>query len=186
MTHITDAHLCVTSPQWVNSSWPSDIIWLQIWVYIDSGNGLLPNGTKPLPEPTLTYHPWGSVAFTEAHWFCFLVRGRLVVDAHGREMRKEINDTFGASAGGATPAASVVDNMTDFNPKVALPSTASTPGLWEQPKHPVSRFQEYCQRMNIEFAFEVSNQKFERGWVISLAPWRYEWDFRFLDKYFSC
>ena len=23
---------------------------------IDSGNGLLPDGTKPLPEPVLTYH----------------------------------------------------------------------------------------------------------------------------------
>ena len=28
----------------------------QIWVNIGSGNGLLPDGTKPLPEPLLTYH----------------------------------------------------------------------------------------------------------------------------------
>ena len=27
-----------------------------IWVNIPSGNGLLPDGTKPLPEPMLTYH----------------------------------------------------------------------------------------------------------------------------------
>ena len=27
-----------------------------IWVNIDSGDGLLPNGTKPLPEPMLTDH----------------------------------------------------------------------------------------------------------------------------------
>ena len=27
----------------------------QIWVNIDSGNGLLPDGTKPLSEPMLTY-----------------------------------------------------------------------------------------------------------------------------------
>ena len=26
------------------------------WVNIGSGNGLLPDGTKPLPEPMLTYH----------------------------------------------------------------------------------------------------------------------------------
>ena len=26
------------------------------WVNIGSGNGLLRNGTKPLPEPMLTYH----------------------------------------------------------------------------------------------------------------------------------
>ena len=28
----------------------------QIWVNIGSGNGLLPDGSKPLPEPMLTYH----------------------------------------------------------------------------------------------------------------------------------
>ena len=36
-----------------------------IWVSISSGNGLLPDGTKPLPEPMLTYHyivPWYSSA----------------------------------------------------------------------------------------------------------------------------
>ena len=28
----------------------------EIWVNIGSGNGLLPDGTKPLPEPMLTDH----------------------------------------------------------------------------------------------------------------------------------
>ena len=28
----------------------------KIWVNIGSGNGLLPDSTKPLPEPMLTYH----------------------------------------------------------------------------------------------------------------------------------
>ena len=28
----------------------------KIWVNIGSGNGLLPDGTKPLPEPMLTNH----------------------------------------------------------------------------------------------------------------------------------
>ena len=37
--------------------WPSDAIWQQeIWVNIGSGNGFLPDGTKPLPKPMLTYH----------------------------------------------------------------------------------------------------------------------------------
>ena len=30
----------------------------EIWVNIGSGNGLLPDGTKPLPEPMLTDHKW--------------------------------------------------------------------------------------------------------------------------------
>ena len=30
-----------------------------IWVNIGSGNGLLPDGTKPLPEPMLTDDQWG-------------------------------------------------------------------------------------------------------------------------------
>ena len=38
--------------QSVNSLRPSDAIWINI----GSGNGLLPDGTKPLPEPMLTLH----------------------------------------------------------------------------------------------------------------------------------
>ena len=37
---------------WLNSLWPSGHI--ATLVNIGSGNGLLPFGTKPLPEPTLT------------------------------------------------------------------------------------------------------------------------------------
>ena len=33
----------------INSLWPSDA--LEIWVNIGSRNGLLPDSTKPLPEP---------------------------------------------------------------------------------------------------------------------------------------
>ena len=36
---------------------------LEILVNTGSGNGLLPDGTKPLPEPMLTYHQLGPVAF---------------------------------------------------------------------------------------------------------------------------
>ena len=28
----------------------------EVWVNIGSGNGLMPDGTKPLPEPMLNYH----------------------------------------------------------------------------------------------------------------------------------
>ena len=36
---------------------------IYIWVNTGSGIGLLPDGTKPLPEPMLISHQWGSVAF---------------------------------------------------------------------------------------------------------------------------
>ena len=36
----------------------------QVWVNIGSNNGLLPDGTKPLPEPMLMYDQLGHVAFT--------------------------------------------------------------------------------------------------------------------------
>ena len=36
----------------------------EIWVNIGSGNGLLPDGTKPLPEPMFTYRQWGPKTFT--------------------------------------------------------------------------------------------------------------------------
>ena len=35
----------------------------EICVNIGSGNGLLPDGTKPLPEPMLTDHQWSPVTF---------------------------------------------------------------------------------------------------------------------------
>ena len=35
----------------------------QNWVNIGSGNGLLPDGTKPLPEPMLTYGQQGPIIF---------------------------------------------------------------------------------------------------------------------------
>ena len=35
-----------------------------IWLSIGSGNGMLPDNTKPLSEPSLTNHQWGLVAFT--------------------------------------------------------------------------------------------------------------------------
>ena len=35
----------------------------EIWVNIGSGNGLLPDGTKSLPEPMLTDHQWSPVTF---------------------------------------------------------------------------------------------------------------------------
>ena len=61
----------------INSLWPSDNIqchrnWSTIvhmasykLIYIGSGNGLLPDGTKPLPESTLTNHQW---AFTKGQF----------------------------------------------------------------------------------------------------------------------
>ena len=58
-------HIYITRPQWVNSLWPSDTICHQgTSVYFDPSNGLLPDSTKPLPEPTLTNHHWGLVSFT--------------------------------------------------------------------------------------------------------------------------
>ena len=44
--------------------WPCDAIWQQeFWVNIGSGNGLFPDGTKPLPKPMLTDHQWSPVTF---------------------------------------------------------------------------------------------------------------------------
>ena len=33
----------------------------EIWVNIGLGNGFLPDGTKPLPEPILTYYQWSRI-----------------------------------------------------------------------------------------------------------------------------
>ena len=47
--------------QAIVAQWPRMVT--EIWVNIDSGNVLLPDGTKPLPEPVLTYRQWDPVAF---------------------------------------------------------------------------------------------------------------------------
>ena len=44
---------------------------------VGSGNGLLPDGTKPLPEPMLTYHHKGPVAFIWRHWLSKILFGSL-------------------------------------------------------------------------------------------------------------
>ena len=50
----------------VNSLWPSGAIWhCRCKSNIGSGNGLVPDGTKPLPEPILTYHLY--------HWILILM-----------------------------------------------------------------------------------------------------------------
>ena len=41
----------------------------EIWVNIGSANGLLPDGTKPLPEPMFTYHQLGPVAFIGVQFY---------------------------------------------------------------------------------------------------------------------
>ena len=66
------AHYDVIVMFFINSMWPSDTIWQQMWVNIGSGNGLLPDGTKPLPESVLTNHQWGLAAFISEHfhWKC--------------------------------------------------------------------------------------------------------------------
>ena len=43
---------------------------LEILVNIGSGKGLLPDGTKPLPEPKLTCHQWSLVALTWQQFNC--------------------------------------------------------------------------------------------------------------------
>ena len=42
------------------------------FVIIGSGNGLSPDGTKPLPEPVFTSHHWSASPFTwsQLHWEC--------------------------------------------------------------------------------------------------------------------
>ena len=57
--------ICLTWLRLINSLWLSDAIWWQkTCVNIGSDNGLLPDGTKPLSEPMLTFHQRYSVAFT--------------------------------------------------------------------------------------------------------------------------
>ena len=63
-------HFFLLYLQWhnPNSLWLSEAT--EICVNIGSGNGLLPDGTKPLLKPMLTNHQWGLEAFTweQLYW----------------------------------------------------------------------------------------------------------------------
>ena len=64
-----ELHLSCTNPSTTPSAFNSSALTCEhprngvIWVDIGSGNGLLPDSTKALPEPMLTYHHSCSVAF---------------------------------------------------------------------------------------------------------------------------
>ena len=61
----------------INSLWPSDAIygntetWIvigSVWINIGSGNGVLPESSKPLPEPILTYYQWDRMVVTRCQF----------------------------------------------------------------------------------------------------------------------
>ena len=52
----------------------------QIWVNIGSDNGLLPDGTKPLPEPMLIYHHHHFI-FSRLLWLLIVVTAITVFTA---------------------------------------------------------------------------------------------------------
>ena len=60
---------CLSCCIGISTQRPVLLYWNAVWnlalrrnlVSIGSGNGLLPDGTKPLPGPTLTCHQWGPV-----------------------------------------------------------------------------------------------------------------------------
>ena len=71
LTHLQIKHPKISSPGGFIFKWVSETplshcghMVTQIWVNIGSDNGLLPDDTKPLPEPMLTNHQWGVMAFT--------------------------------------------------------------------------------------------------------------------------
>ena len=75
--HIIICHMCCTymEIEFNHMKEQSTVAWwhhmtTQIWVNIDSGNASVPDGTKLLPEPLLTYQ-WGPVTFI---WGQFLKR----------------------------------------------------------------------------------------------------------------
>ena len=55
----------VWNPLKLNLVWLVGLNLVWIWVNIGSGNGLVPGGTKPLPEPMLT--DWSSVRFSDIY-----------------------------------------------------------------------------------------------------------------------
>ena len=52
--HPVSLFQCIFCENIINSLWLNDALWwYKMWVKVGSGNGSLPDGTKPLPEPLL-------------------------------------------------------------------------------------------------------------------------------------
>ena len=68
ITSIMKWRLFCSYPHCFNSFWPCNSVWQHRSVNIGSGNGLLPDSTKPLPEPVLTCHQWDLVASPEGNF----------------------------------------------------------------------------------------------------------------------
>ena len=49
---------------YINPLWPSDT--KENWTDFGSGNSVVPDSTKPIPEPMLTYHQQGSLTWVRA------------------------------------------------------------------------------------------------------------------------
>ena len=103
-------------------------------VNIGSDNGLLPDGTKPLPEPMLTNHKWGLVAFTwgQFHgkcsrylsfvWLWKMINLRLQLHlpgtnelSHIKNNRTQLHITDPLSNEAHWPAAGVNNNRENFS-----------------------------------------------------------------------
>ena len=63
---LSNIMLCGNNQTHINSLGPSDTIWRQAGILVNTGscNGLVPSGTKPIPEPMLTRR--GAVTITWA------------------------------------------------------------------------------------------------------------------------
>ena len=64
--HLNVARYILFSLYWIRikAGFNSSHMVTQIWVNFFSNDGLLPDGTRPLPKPILTHHLWGPLRVT--------------------------------------------------------------------------------------------------------------------------
>ena len=85
-------------PKDLNWLWPGDAISLQKnFINTGSGNGLLSDSTKPLPEPVSTNHASGLVAFTWGQLYrkCSNLINLKITSPRHENMRYTITWTYG-------------------------------------------------------------------------------------------
>ena len=92
-----------------------------IWVNNVSGNGLMPDGTKPLPDSMLTYHWWGPAAST-----CKQFHGK----CSGYQLVKVENYTFKITATSPSSQCMTIPSIQFLPPTCPLPWTAVPAPCW--------------------------------------------------------
>ena len=68
-----------------------------------------------------------------------------------------------------TPLSTVLDVLIFFQIFLPASQTVGTVALWDQPKHPVAIFTEYCTKNGLDLSFVITDEPEEIGYFLAIC-----------------